>query len=170
MKEKNPQTPPLDCAGCRLRLQDYLDGTLPKQESLRAFLHLRTCSTCQAEYEDMSAVFALLDDLPQHEVPPDFDGRVLTAVPYAAYQAMEPIRRERVPVYLAESFLPRFLRAGATRTAGVAIAALGAVGLAEGWWPGTVATVAFVGVLPEVLVRLQDAGRRLAVAQRRSDS
>ena len=170
MREKSPQTPPLDCAECRLRLQDYLDGALPKQESLRAFLHLRTCSECQAEYEDMRAVFSLLDDLPPHEVPSDFDSRVLAAVPYAAYREMEPLRRERVPVYLAESFLPRFLRAGATRIAGLAIAALGVVGLAEGWWPGTAGAVTLVGCLPEALVRLQDAGRRWAVAQQRSDS
>ena len=70
----------------------------------------------------------------------------------------------------AESFLPRFLRAGVTRTAGLAIAALAVMGLVAGWWPANVGAVAFVGVLPEVLVRLQDAGRRLAVAQRRSDS
>jgi anti-sigma factor RsiW len=170
MGEQAKQLPPLDCAGCQGLLQDYLDETLPKQESLRAFLHLRACPECQAKFAEAQAVFALLDGLPRHEPPADFDRRVLSNVPYAGYRAMEPLRRERVPVYLTEGFMPRFLRAGVTRGGGLAIAVLGAVGAAAGWWPGAVGVGAFVGCLPEVLVRLQAAGRRRLVGQRRTGS
>lgn len=170
MQEQAKQLPPLDCVGCRRLLQDYLDETLPKQESLRAFLHLRACAACQAEYEEMQAVFGQLASLPQREPPHDFDRRVLASVPYAAYRAMEPLRRERVPIYLTESFVPRFLRAGAIRGGGLAIAVLGAGGAAAGWWPGLVGAVAAAGCLPEVLVRLQNAGRRWVLSQKRSGS
>ena len=37
----------LACDDCRAGLQEYLDGTLEKPESLRFFLHLRDCAGCQ---------------------------------------------------------------------------------------------------------------------------
>ena len=42
--KKNKSDLPLDCDECRVGLQEYLDGTLEKPESLRFFLHLRECA------------------------------------------------------------------------------------------------------------------------------
>ncbi|MBU2500081.1 zf-HC2 domain-containing protein, partial [bacterium] len=36
----------LSCTACTGTLQEYLDGTLEKTQSLRVFLHLRDCAAC----------------------------------------------------------------------------------------------------------------------------
>lgn len=165
-QRKDRGTDALACPDCRLELQDYLDGTLEKKRSLAVFLHLRDCEACGREHEALSLVFASLDALPAREAPAGFDAVVLAAVPFAAYRAMEPLRRERVPVYLEHGFLPGWVRAGATRVAGL-VAALGAVGVwAAGVGPDWLPVVAVAGVAPELLVRLQGLGRRLVGAQK----
>jgi len=152
---------PLACHDCRAGLQEYLDGTLVKKQSLRFFLHLRDCSECQAEHVQLQGMFEMLDNLPSLEVPADFDDAILASVPYAAYREMEPLRRERVPVYLEEHFLPQFVRSRVTRLSGlgISVAAVAASVALEGpvWLPVAVA----VGVVPELLVRLQGLGRRV---------
>ncbi len=164
--ERDRDSGALACPDCRLELQDYLDGTLEKKRSLAVFLHLRDCAACRAEHESLRSVFSALDALPAVEAPADFDATVLAAVPYADYRALEPLRRERVPVYLERGFLPAWLRARATRAAGLVVAAAaGAVWLA-GVGPAWLAGVAALGVAPELLVRLQGLGRRLVAAQR----
>ena len=123
-KEHDPRTEiggPLACQDCRDGLQEYLDGTLAKQQSLRFFLHLRDCSVCQEEHTRLQGMFEMLDSLPNQEVPADFDDAILASVPYAAYREMEPLRRERVPVYLAEHFLPQIVRSRVTRVSGLGI-------------------------------------------------
>lgn len=156
----------LECPDCRLELQDYLDGTLEKKRSLAVFLHLRECASCRLEHEALSLVFSRLDALPALEAPADFDASILASVPYASYRAMEPLRRERVPVFLEDRFLPAWVRSRMTRLAGL-VAAAGAVGglLAAPGQPW-LAGVAVAGVLPELLVRLQGLGRRVVGAQR----
>lgn len=156
----------LTCPDCRLELQDYLDGTLEKKRSLAVFLHIRDCDACRLEHEALSLVFSRLDALPALEAPADFDAAVLASVPYASYRAMEPLRRERVPVFLEDSFLPAWVRARATRVGGLVLAAAAAgAWLAvpgQAWLP----VVAVAGVAPEALRRLQGLGRRLVGAQR----
>ncbi|MBK8166579.1 MAG: hypothetical protein IPK64_11590 [bacterium] len=165
-RRKDRGTEALTCPDCRLELQDYLDGTLEKKRSLAVFLHLRDCEICHREQEALSRVFASLDALPAREAPAGFDAVVLAAVPFAAYRAMEPLRRARVPVYLERSFLPGWLRARVTRVSGtvVAVGAVGAwlAGFGPPWLPG----VAAAGAVPELLVRLQGLGRRLVGAQK----
>lgn len=156
----------LSCPDCRLGLQDYLDGTLEKKQSVAVFLHLRECASCRHEHEALRAVFACLDTLPAVEAPADFDAAILASVPYAAYQAMEPLRRERVPVFLEDHFLPAWLRSRVTRAAGLVAAAgsLGAwlAGPGQAWLLG----LAVAGALPELLLRLQGVGRRLVRVRR----
>ncbi len=156
----------LNCPDCRLELQDYLDGTLEKKRSLSVFLHLRDCAACRLEHEALSVVFTRLDALPSLEAPADFDAAVLASVPYAAYRAMEPLRRERVPVFLEEQFLPAWLRSRATRVTGL-VASAGAVGAwAAGMGAAWLPIVALAGAGPELVVRLQGVGRRLALLRR----
>jgi anti-sigma factor RsiW len=158
------------CISCRGAFQDYLDGVLPKKRSLEIFLHLRDCEACRQELAELESLFEMLGSLPAAEVPADFDARVLASVPYEAYRAMEPLRRERVPVYLEEEFLPAPVRAVGTRAGGIALAALAAVGLGASWLPDWTVAIAVVGVLPELLVRLQRLARRASLADQRSES
>lgn len=156
----------LNCTDCRFELQDYLDGTLEKKRSLAVFLHLRGCTACQAEQEALRTVFAQLDALPLVEAPADFDAAVLASVPYGAYRAMEPLRRERVPVFLEDRFLPGWLRSRATRVAGLAAAVIAAVASLAGAGLSWLPLVSVAGLLPEALVRLQWVGRRVAGERR----
>lgn len=168
-RKKNQTETPLGCQDCRDGLQEYLDGTLEKTRSLQFFLHLRDCSDCRTEQVKLQALFGLLEALPDHEVPEDFDQKVLASVPYAAYRAMEPIRRERVPVIFQEERLPGFVRSPITRITGVGLALGGFIlGQASGGME-TISTISLLGLLPELLVRLQGVGRFAALAVRRSE-
>ncbi len=163
-KEHNPVTDsggPLACADCQDGLQEYLDGTLEKKQSLKFFLHLRDCSVCQEEHTRLQGMFEMLDALPSQEVPADFDDAILASVPYAAYREMEPLRRERVPVYLEEHFLPQIVRSRVTRLSGlgITVAAIAAAVVLDG--PVWLSVAASAGVVPELLVRLQGIGRRV---------
>lgn len=160
----------LGCLECREGLQDYLDGTLEKQRSLLFFLHLRECDECRREQEQLQHLYDLLQSLPDHPVPEAFDEPILASVPYAAYRAMEPLRRQRVPVFLEEEFLPAWVRSKVTRWGGVALAG---AGLAASRWVGVpvwTAPACALGLVPEALVLLQGIGRRATLALRRSES
>jgi len=168
--KKNKSDLPLDCDECRVGLQEYLDGTLEKPESVRFFLHLRECAGCQEEHDRLQGLFRMLESLPDHEVPVDFDHAVLASVPYAAYLAMEPLRRARVPVYLEEAFLPRFVRARVTRLTGFGIASVAAALALRGDGSALLPVLIVTGLLPEMVVRLQGLGRRALETTRRAES
>jgi len=137
---------PLACHDCREGLQEYLDGTLEKKQSLRFFLHLRECSTCQQEHELLQGRFEMLDNLPSRE--------------------MEPLRRERVPVYLAEHFLPQFVRSRVTRWSGLGVTIAATVAVVGLDGPAWLPVAAVIGATPEILVRLQGLGRRFVALGR----
>ncbi len=157
------------CRGCRDSLQDYLDGTLDKSRSLEVFLHLRDCAPCRHEHEALQALYGLLESLPQQPVPDGFDAPVLASVPLASYRAMAELRRDRVPVFLEEETLPAFIRAAGIRLAGLAVAAGSLALLFFGNGPGWLPALAGIAAAPEILVRLQAAGRRVALAVRRAE-
>lgn len=155
---------PLDCGACRNSLQEYLDGTLEKTISLQLFLHLRDCDDCQTEHDQMQSMFQLLDNLPELEVPAGFDEKILASVNYEGYRAMEDIRRERVPVFLEEAFLPAALRSKVTRFGGFGVSALALVAQFTLGGSSYLPLVVAAGLVPELLVRLQGIGRRLVLA------
>lgn len=168
-RKKHQSESHLDCQDCRNGLQEYLDGTLEKTRSLQFFLHLRDCSDCRTVQENLQTLFGLLESLPDHEVPADFDQKILASVPYEAYRAMEPIRRERVPVLFQEESLPGFLRSPFTRIVGAGVALGGVIFDQASGGLGTVSSISLLGLLPELLVRLQGVGRFAAQAVRRSE-
>jgi len=152
-------------------MQDYLDQTQSRRDGTRLFLHMRECDECQRELEDMKSLFGALSAMPDIAPPEDFDARILRSVPYEAYRAMEPIRRERVPVLLEDDALPAFLRSGATRSVGLIAAAIAATTIMTGHLPGAGAGLVLIGLMPEGLVRLQQLARRIyAGAVRHSEN
>jgi len=151
----------LSCTDCESGLQEYLDGTLEKKQSLRFFLHLRDCDPCEKSHVELKSLFEMLDTLPTHEMPSDFDDAILASVPYAAYLAMEPLRRERVPVYLEEHFLPAAVRSRITRWAGLGLSAVAMSAMMVWDGPAWSPAAAILGAVPELLVRIQGLGRRV---------
>lgn len=156
------------CRDLRQQFQAYLDGDLERERSLELFLHVRDCPECHAELETLKGLFARLDALSAVPVPEDFDARILANVPYAAYREMEPLRRERVPVYLEEAFLPALVRSPFARAGGVIVAGGLAAGLLSGALPDLAGVVAVAGLIPEALVRAQRLARRLHPAAERT--
>ena len=152
-----------DCDFYISRMQDYLDETLPRKESMSLFLHVRECEHCRAELESMKALFSALGDMPEMSPPDGFEDRILSAIPYDSYREMAEIRRERMPVILEEEILPAVLRSGATRVAGGVLAVLAGAGLAAGWLPGKASLLLLLGLMPEALIRLQQLSRRIYV-------
>ncbi len=149
-------------------LQDYLDGTLPRERSLELFLHVRGCDPCRRELDELRALIGRLESLPPIPPPPGFDARILASIPIEAYRQMEPLRRDRVPVFLEESFLPAFVRSRLTRTGGATLAVLLAAALAAGWLPDATALLLPVSLAPELLVRVQRIARKRRLAGERS--
>ena len=165
MKTAMQQPAPPECRQACDRMQDYLDQTLPKRESLAVFLHVRECGACRVQLETLQALYARLGEMPPIEAPADFDARILAAVPYENYRAMAPLRSPRVPVLLEQESLPAWLRSRSVRLAGLFAAAAALTAAASGVAAGTAAwTVAGVGCLPELSVRLQNLTRRVYVA------
>ena len=160
-KENNQ---PLECGACRDSLQEYLDGTLEKSISLQLFLHLRDCEECQTEHDELQSMFQLMDSLPEVPLPADFDAKILASVNYEGYRAMESIRRERVPVFLEEAFLPALLRSRITRWGGLGVSALALVSQFTIGGSPYLPVVVAVGLVPEFLVRMQGLGRRFVLA------
>ncbi len=170
MKEHTHEdSQPMDCRGCAEHVQSYVDGDLSRDLALRVFLHVRECPGCEAKLAQWQGMVQALGQLPRHEPPADFDREILAAVPYASYRDLAPLRRDRVPVYLQESFLPAYVRAGAVRLAGLTLAV--ACGLAVGY--GQLPPLALIGtglgVLPEALVRLQYLARSMVLGVRRAE-
>lgn len=165
-----PADRPEACRALCADLQAYVDGDIARERALEIFLHARDCRDCAAELAAVKALVARLNALPPLTAPADFDARVLAAVPYAAYRAMEPLRRERVPVFLEETFLPAPLRAPLVRGAGVALAVVAGAGLLGGAWPDLAIVAVLGGLLPEAAVRLQRLARRRHGHAQRSES
>ncbi len=164
-RNENQSAEPLDCGSCGNRLQEYLDGTLEKKSSLQVFLHLRDCDSCQQEHDQAVNLFQMLEGLPDLQPPADFDEKILASVNLEGYRAMESIRRQRVPIFLEEQFLPSWVRSRVTRFigAGAAVVSLGAQMTLDS--PGFLPVVVLAGLVPELLVRLQGIGRRVMTAQ-----
>jgi anti-sigma factor RsiW len=150
-----------DCGTFVEQMQDYLDKTLPRKESMSLFLHVRECDGCRQELESLQDLFAALSDMPEVSAPEEFDARVLASVPYESYREMAELRSERLPVILEEEILPAIIRSGVARAAGVTMAALVGVGMVSGWLPAKSTTLLVLGLMPETLVRLQQVSRRL---------
>jgi len=166
-QNRSQATPPT-CAECRARLPMYADGGLSKPDSLQVFLHVRECSACARDLARHEQLISELQSLPRREPPPEFDARILASIPYDAYRAMADLRGPRVPVLLAESALPAWMRSPKTRLAGVLVAAAAVVSRATGGPPEVAGVLIAVGLLPEFLVRLQAVGRRLVLGLRQA--
>jgi anti-sigma factor RsiW len=162
------QAPHLSCAECQDRLQDYIDDALSRPDSMQVYLHVRDCEPCAEALGALEALVERLEGLPARPAPDDFDARVLAAVPYDSYRAMANLRAPRVPVLLDPETLPAWVRHGATRTVGGVVGA----GSLAAWLTvmpePALLVVAGIGLVPELVVRLQMAGRLVVQATRRA--
>jgi anti-sigma factor RsiW len=71
--------PELTCAKLVELVTDYLEGKLPDPERRRFDAHLATCDGCATYVEHMRATIAVAGHLPEPELPPELQGRLLDA-------------------------------------------------------------------------------------------
>lgn len=159
--EHSGQAPHLSCSECQPMLQAYLDDGLTRQDAMRIYLHVRECEACTEALGQIETLIDRLESMPAREAPADMDAAILASVPYESYRAMASLRAPRVPVFLAAESLPAWVRQPVVRGLGALVAA---AGLAA--WLGLGGddrfALAAVGLVPELLVRLQTAGRMVA--------
>lgn len=107
------------------RLQERVEGTLDRAEQAVVDSHLSTCAHCQAEVEEIHALFELLADLPELAPSAAFADAVMARVrvPRPAFEWT----RE-----WAERLTPRTTPAWAVATALFALPLVGISALA--WW------------------------------------
>jgi anti-sigma factor RsiW len=70
----------MSCRNTQVLLSAYLDGELAGTEMMRVRDHLRSCTDCRAEYEEVRAVKRLLGVAPEVEVPVGLQDRLMQAV------------------------------------------------------------------------------------------
>jgi len=70
----------MDCKDIRFRLQELLDQTLSKQESVRVERHLQACASCLAHHRQLQALSRAIAALPDYSPSPAFTGGVLSAL------------------------------------------------------------------------------------------
>lgn len=158
------QAPHLSCGECVGQLQDYLDDGRERGGSMAVYLHLRACPDCAARFAELESLVSRLEQLPEREVPADFDARVLAQVPYENYRAMAALRAPRVPVFLERESMPVWLRHPVVRGAGLTLALLAVAARLTVLPIDGLLLVAALGAAPEFLVQLQALARTLTRA------
>lgn len=101
------------------RVQDYVDGTMPRREAVEFYLRAQKSRELAAEIEKTKALFSQLDALDHEQPGPRFDdAAILRSIPYDHYQSA-PLPLHLWPVVQRVPFLARWLR----RTSRAALAA-----------------------------------------------
>lgn len=101
------------------RLQDLLDGRLPRRKAGAVEAHLRGCRACRHEMEDLARVVSLLGRLPSHAPSEGFGERVMAAVTVPEPASALALARRRAVARVREVLSLRTRRAWAA-VAGVA--------------------------------------------------
>jgi anti-sigma factor RsiW len=84
----------MNCEDVTMRIQDYLDRTLPSDQAAELAEHLQHCPNCQAELDAYAAVERLLQDEPFLTPPPGFADGVMARLG-AASRPQASVGRER---------------------------------------------------------------------------
>ena len=76
-----------DCTRVQPLLSEYVDGTLTDQASWDVKMHLTSCAVCAKIADDFTATSRLLGELPQLELPSNFEAMLTKRL---ADQALRP--------------------------------------------------------------------------------
>ena len=70
----------MECKEIREILSLYIDNMLDENIAEEISMHLSSCDACKNEYEELLSLTAILNDLPDVEIPKEFDERLHTAL------------------------------------------------------------------------------------------
>jgi hypothetical protein len=137
----------MDCAKAEARLSEYMEASLPAEETERVAQHLRTCPHCSALLEEMQTVVSMCNSFPTLEMDLDFVERILLRT---SGRPRHRSFREILQKYLVRPLLtPRF-------AVGAGLAALFLFLLADLLAPRVPVVVSALS--PAELFRLMDRG------------
>lgn len=86
------------------RVQDYVDGTMSRRDSVHFYLYAQRHPELEAELELYRAISGELDAMPRIEPKDEFDAPILASIPYERYRSA-PRGAERV-LLLGDTELP----------------------------------------------------------------
>ncbi|MGC4045967.1 MAG: zf-HC2 domain-containing protein [Armatimonas sp.] len=66
----------LDCKKIQPKLSEYLDGTLPENESWDVQMHLSSCAVCTRASAELAATVRLVSSLPERGPSENFDDKL----------------------------------------------------------------------------------------------
>ncbi len=96
----------MDCSQTELWLSEYIEASLPAEETEQVRRHLETCSNCSALASEMRSILSLCEQYPSLEMDPDFVEKILLRT---SGRPRTRSFRERLNVYFVRPLLtPRF--------------------------------------------------------------
>lgn len=105
----------MDCAQCKDKIWDYIEGTLTETEQKEMKKHLEECENCAAEAREISVIMEGLHGLPLEDVPEDYHTELMAKLE----QEVVPFKKKT-----ANRWKPYYLIAAAV----LVVAAVGGVG------------------------------------------
>ncbi|MBQ3123146.1 MAG: zf-HC2 domain-containing protein [Firmicutes bacterium] len=70
----------MNCKQVRENLSLYIDNLIDEEEAVVIAAHLAECSACRKEYEELLHITEILSDIPELELPDEFDARLHAAL------------------------------------------------------------------------------------------
>ncbi|MBE6030374.1 MAG: hypothetical protein E7225_02085 [Clostridiales bacterium] len=84
----------MNCKQVRENLSLYIDNLIDEEEAIALEAHLKECSACRKEYEELLHITEILADIPEVELPREFDARLHAAL----VSVNEEREREVIPI------------------------------------------------------------------------
>jgi hypothetical protein len=96
----------MDCSRIEQWLSEYIESSLPAEETEQVQRHLETCSNCSALANEMRSTLSLCQSYPSLEMEPDFIEKILLRT---SGRPRTRSFRERLNLYFVKPLLtPRF--------------------------------------------------------------
>jgi len=70
----------MNCHKIKELINDYIDQTIPAENSKKIEEHLKSCHSCKEEYLSLKEVVTALNDLPQVSPPQDFTQNIMSRI------------------------------------------------------------------------------------------
>lgn len=95
----------MNCELSKNRMMKYFDGELNDLEEVQLRQHLKSCKSCNDEFNCMENIFATLEEQPDIEPPSNFEAMVMEKVTVIEEKRNEKNSRRIVLIYNAATLL-----------------------------------------------------------------
>jgi anti-sigma factor RsiW len=81
----------MNCQNIKNKLDELLDGALPAGEAKEVRTHIKRCPDCRREYNLLQMVAGSVSGLPQYQLGPAFNDRIMLALGYQPQPQAVPV-------------------------------------------------------------------------------